>query len=144
MAILFYFVAVMAVIGVMLGSYVLGQRHRDKATDFPYESGIMTTGNARLRFPAQFYLIAMFFVIFDLESIFVFIWSVAVRELGWRGFIHMSFFIGVLLISLFYLWRSDALLINNKQSARKHLSNWLVALLSRVPKIIFFSPSSKI
>jgi NADH-quinone oxidoreductase subunit A len=114
MAILFYFVAVMAVIGVMLGSYVLGQRHRDKATDFPYESGIMTTGNARLRFPAQFYLIAMFFVIFDLESIFVFIWSVAVRELGWRGFIHMSFFIGVLLISLFYLWRSDALLINNK------------------------------
>ena len=65
-----YFAAVIAVTSLMIGvSYVLGQRHKERATGEPYESGIVSTGSARLRFSAKFYLVAMFFVIFDLERV---------------------------------------------------------------------------
>jgi NADH-quinone oxidoreductase subunit A len=105
-----YALAVVAMVGGILAiSYVLGERHREGATGTPYESGMMTTGSARLRFWADFYLIAMFFVIFDLESIFVFAWAIALRELGWAGLVAAGIFIGVLLAALGYLWRSGAL-----------------------------------
>ena len=105
----------------MLGlSYVLGQRHEDRATGSPYESGIVSAGSARVRFSAKFYLIAMFFVIFDLEAVFIFAWAVAVRETGWKGYAEVSFFIGVLLATLAYLWRVGAL--DWKQRNRRMLS----------------------
>jgi NADH-quinone oxidoreductase subunit A len=105
-----YALAVVALVAVIVGlSHVLGQRHRERATGIPYESGMMPTGSARLRFSADFYLIAMFFVIFDLESIFIFAWAVAVRELGWAGYAQVAVFIGILLAALVYLWRSGAL-----------------------------------
>lgn len=59
---------------------VLGEKHKERATGEPFESGILPTGSARLHFSAKFYLIAMFFVIFDLEAIFIFAWAVAVPE----------------------------------------------------------------
>ncbi len=90
-------------------SYVLGQRHHDRSTDSPYESGILSEGSARVRLSAKFYLVAMFFVIFDLESIFIFAWAVAVRETGWTGYLEISIFIVVLLAALGYLWRVGAL-----------------------------------
>ena len=94
----------------MLGlSYVLGQRHQDRATGSPYESGILSEGSARVRFPAKFYLVAMFFVIFDLEAVFIFAWAIAVREAGWTGYAEVSLFIMVLLATLAYLWRAGAL-----------------------------------
>ena len=94
----------------MLGlSYVLGQRHQDRATGSPYESGILSQGSARVRYPVQFYLIAMFFVIFDLEAVFIFAWAIAVRETGWRGYAEVLLFIIVLLATLAYLWRVGAL-----------------------------------
>lgn len=103
-----------AIVGIlvvaMLGlSYVLGQRHQDRATGSPYESGILSEGSARVRFPAQFYLVAMFFVIFDLEAVFIFAWAIAVRETGWKGYAEVSLFITVLLATLAYLWRIGAL-----------------------------------
>ena len=105
----------------MLGlSYVLGQHHQDRATGSPYESGIVSAGSARVRFSAKFYLIAMFFVIFDLEAVFIFAWAVAVRETGWNGYAEVSFFIGVLLATLAYLWRVGAL--DWKQRNRRMLS----------------------
>jgi NADH-quinone oxidoreductase subunit A len=94
----------------MLGlSYVLGQHHQDRATGSPYEGGILSEGSARVRFPAQFYLVAMFFVIFDLEAVFLFAWAIAVRETGWKGYAEVSLFIMVLLATLAYLWRIGAL-----------------------------------
>jgi len=90
-------------------SYLLGQRHRSKAKDEPYESGIVPTGSARLRFPAQFYLVAMLFVIFDLEAVFIFAWAIAFRELGWSGYIGALVFIGVLVVALIYAWRMGIL-----------------------------------
>lgn len=116
MAILLYVALVAIVVGVMLASYFLGERHHERATDFPYESGIVATGSARVRFPVQFYLIAMFFVIFDVESVFIVVWSVAVRDLGFLGLMHMSIFVATLLLALFYLWRSGALTIAPKQA----------------------------
>ena len=90
-------------------SYVLGERHREKQTAEPYESGIVSTGTARVRFDIKFYLIAMFFVIFDLEAVFIFAWAVSIRETGWPGFSEMMIFIGVLTAALVYLWRLGAL-----------------------------------
>ena len=94
----------------MLGlSYVLGQRHKGRHTDEPFESGIVSTGSARIRFDIRFYLVAMFFVIFDLESMFIFAWAIAAREVGWQGYIEILIFIGVLIAALIYLWRLGAL-----------------------------------
>jgi NADH-quinone oxidoreductase subunit A len=105
-----YFVAVIFLVAAMLGlSYVLGQRHADPATGEPYESGIVPTGSARLRLSADFYLVAMFFVIFDLEAVFLFAWAIAFRELGWGGYVAAVVFIAILAVALVYLWRLGAL-----------------------------------
>lgn len=107
---LIYFAATLVLVTAMLGlSYVLGQRHKGGATGEPYESGIVSTGTAQVRFDVRFYLVAMFFVIFDLETIFIFAWSVAVRELGWSGYIEILVFIGIFIAVLVYLWRIGAL-----------------------------------
>lgn len=107
---LVYFALVLAVVLGMLGlSHFLGQRHRERATDEPYESGIPPTGSARLRFDVRFYLVAMFFVIFDLEAAFLFAWAVAFRQAGWPGYFEAIVFVGVLLAGLAYLWRMGAL-----------------------------------
>jgi NADH-quinone oxidoreductase subunit A len=105
-----YLVIVLALVAAMLGlSFVLGQRHHERATDSPYESGILSQGTARVRLSARFYLVAMFFVIFDLEAVFLFAWAVSVRETGWTGYAEASVFIAVLLATLIYLWRVGAL-----------------------------------
>ena len=105
-----YFILVILLVGGMLAlSYVLGQRHNERATGSPYESGILSEGSARIRFSAKFYLVAMFFVIFDLEAVFIFAWAIVGRELGWTGYWEMLVFIMVLAAALFYLWRLGAL-----------------------------------
>jgi NADH-quinone oxidoreductase subunit A len=90
-------------------SYLLGQRHREPATNLPYEGGIQQTGSARLRFSAQFYLVAMLFVIFDVEAIFIMLWALGFYELGWPGYIGVAIFIGQLLVVLVYEWGIGAL-----------------------------------
>jgi NADH-quinone oxidoreductase subunit A len=105
-----YLAAILGLVLLMLAlSYVLGQRHSAPATVQPFESGILPVGDARLRFPAQFYLIAMFFVVFDLEVVFVYAWAVAAREAGWPGYVEILVFVLILLAALVYLWRIGAL-----------------------------------
>ena len=105
-----YFAAViLLVVGMLAVSYLLGQRHKSRATGEPYESGIVSTGTAQLRFSAQFYLVAMLFVIFDLEAVFIFAWAISFRELGWSGYIGALIFIGTLFVALLYAWRLGAL-----------------------------------
>jgi NADH-quinone oxidoreductase subunit A len=102
--------AVIALVASMLAlSHILGQRHMDRATGEPYESGIVSTGSARLRLSADFYLVAMFFVIFDLEAVFIFAWAIAFREVGWAGYMEILVFIGILIAALIYLWRQGGL-----------------------------------
>jgi NADH-quinone oxidoreductase subunit A len=90
-------------------SYVLGQHHKDRSTDLPYEGGIKQTGSARLRFSVQFYLVAMLFVIFDVEAVFIMLWALGFYELGWPGYIGVSIFIGQLVVVLIYEWGIGAL-----------------------------------
>lgn len=105
-----YGAAAAATIALMLGlSSLLGQRHRERATNEPYESGVAATGKARIRFPVKFYLTAVFFLIFDLEAAYLYAWAISVRESGWAGFIEVLVFILVLVASLIYLWRRGAL-----------------------------------
>jgi NADH-quinone oxidoreductase subunit A len=105
-----YFLLVLAlVVAMLIVSYVLGQRHDEPATGSPYESGIVSTGSAHVRLSAKFYLVAMFFVIFDLEAVFIFAWAVAGRALGWTGYFEVLVFSGVLIAALVYLWRLGAL-----------------------------------
>ena len=96
-------VIVFSLIGIMIAlSYVLGERHNEKMTNEPYESGIPPTGDARLRFSSSFYLIAMFFVIFDLDAAFIMLWAVSFRELGLPGYIGIVIFIAILMVLLVY------------------------------------------
>jgi NADH-quinone oxidoreductase subunit A len=100
---LVYAAAAIAIVAIMIGlSYILGERHKDKTTDEPYESGIPPTGNARLRFSSHFYLIAMFFVIFDLDAAFIMAWAVSFRELGLPGYLGILVFILILIAVLIY------------------------------------------
>ena len=105
-----YFVLVILLVGAMLTlSWLLGQRHNDRHTGIPYEGGVASTGSARVRLSARFYLVAMFFVVFDLETVFLFLWAVAAREAGWAGYWEAVIFVAVLLAGLVYLWRLGAL-----------------------------------
>jgi NADH-quinone oxidoreductase subunit A len=105
-----YFAAVVLIVtGMLAVSYVLGSRHRDRATGAPYESGIVSEGSARVRLSAKFYLIAMFFVVFDVEAVFIFTWALVAREAGWTAFWEITVFIAILAAALVYLWRIRAL-----------------------------------
>ncbi|CAD5109421.1 NADH-quinone oxidoreductase subunit A [Pseudomonas carbonaria] len=94
----------------MLGvSSLLGSKAWGRSKNEPFESGMLPVGSARLRLSAKFYLVAMLFVIFDVEALFLFAWSVSVRESGWAGLIEATIFIAILLAGLVYLWRIGAL-----------------------------------
>lgn len=115
-----YSIIVILLVAAMLAvSHVLGQRHSDRATGAPYEGGILSEGSARVRFSAKFYLIAMLFVIFDLEAVFLFAWAIAGRDLGWAGYAAMLFFVVTLVAALIYLWCAGAFEWSSSQRAAK-------------------------
>jgi NADH-quinone oxidoreductase subunit A len=115
-----YFLLLVFVIGViLLVSWLLGPRHREPATGAPYEGGILSEGSARVRLSARFYLIAMFFVVFDLEAVFIYSWAVAAQELGWAGYWEILIFIAVLAVALAYLWKQGALDWNPRPTSRR-------------------------
>ena len=105
-----YFIVALVVAGSMVGlSFVLGERQSDRATGQPYETGIVSTGSARVRLSVKFYIVAMLFVIFDLEAVFIFAYAVAYEEVGWPGYAGLVVFVGVLVIALIYEYRMGAL-----------------------------------
>lgn len=105
-----YTAIVLVAVGGLLGlSSLLGQRHREPATGQPYESGILHVGSGQPRIPVRFYLVAVLFVIFDLEAVYIFAWAVSAREAGWAGYVEILIFIGILAAALAYLWRVGAL-----------------------------------
>lgn len=105
-----YVVLVAVTVGAMLVvPQLLGQRHRERATGERYESGLPAAGDLPRRFSIEFYLVAILFVVFDLEAAFLFAWAVAARRLGWRGYAEMVVFVVLLLVALVYLWRTGAL-----------------------------------
>lgn len=112
---IYFALAVLLTVGMLTASHILGPRHNEPATGDFYEGGVTSSGTARLRFSVKFYLFAMFFVVFDLESVFIVSWAVALREVGWTGYIEALVFIFVLVATLVYLWRLGALDIFKKK-----------------------------
>lgn len=107
---LVYGAIVLSLVGAILGiSYVLGQRGNGRAVNEPYEGGIVSEGSARIRFSSQFYMVAMLFVIFDVETVFILSWAIAFRELGWYGYAGVAVFMVMLVVVLIYEWRMGAL-----------------------------------
>lgn len=95
--------------GALLLSSIMGPRRVTPVKFEPYECGIPAVGLARDRFSIKFYLVAMLFIIFDIEIIFLFPWAVIFRELGWFGFLEMGGFVVVLGLGLAYVWRKGGL-----------------------------------
>ncbi len=95
--------------GLLTASYVLGKRVRNQVKDTPYESGIPPTGDARQRFSVKFYLVAMLFILFDIEAIFLYPWVVVYRELKMPAFLEMLAFVVLILSGFFYIWKKGAL-----------------------------------
>ena len=93
---------------MLIGGWFLGGRARARSKNVPFESGIDSVGSARLRLSAKFYLVAMFFVIFEVEALYLFAWSTSIRESGWVGFVEAAIFIFVLLAGLVYRVRIGA------------------------------------
>jgi NADH-quinone oxidoreductase subunit A len=109
MSLSLYIFGVFVVVSVMLSSYFLGERSFGHERAGIYESGIKGFGLSRPPFFAHYFLLAILFVIFDMESAFLYLWSSSIRELGWPGFIKMAFFIGMLVLGLVYAFRLGVL-----------------------------------
>ena len=95
--------------GLLTASFVLGKRVRNRVKDIPYESCITPTGDARHRFSVKFYLVAMLFILFDIEAIFLYPWVVVYRELRMFAFVEMLVFVIMTLSGFFYIWKKGAL-----------------------------------
>lgn len=95
--------------GLVGGGLLLGKRFRNAAKDTPYESGMQPIGSARERFSVKFYLVAMVFILFDIEAIFLYPWAMVFRELKMFAFVEMMLFIGLVLAGFFYIWKKGVL-----------------------------------
>jgi NADH-quinone oxidoreductase subunit A len=87
---------------------LLGPRRRNAVKDQPYESGMLPLGDARRPFPVQFYVVAVLFILFDVEVILLYPWAVTLRQLGPFGLIEMAVFLLILLVGFYYAWKNDA------------------------------------
>lgn len=90
-------------------SFLLGRRRPDAAKESPYECGVPLFGDARAKMKVRFYLVAILFIIFDVEVAFLFPWAVCLEALGWAGFASMMLFLGVLTVGFIYEWKKGAL-----------------------------------
>jgi len=106
---LFTLMSLGLVVGLLLVSSWLGEKKPNPEKLRPYECGVLPTGTARFPYPVAFYRIAAFFLIFDVEAAIVFSWAIAFDRLGWSGWFQISFFMIILLVSLFYVWKKGGL-----------------------------------
>ncbi len=105
-----YFVGVVGlIIGILLLGHFLGPRRTGRGRLAPFESGIVPLGFGRFRTSVHFYVVAILFVIFDMEAVFIFAWAVAVEETGWTGYAAFVLFVVILVVALAYEWALGAL-----------------------------------
>ena len=96
-------------VATLAASHFLGRRVNDPAKLSPYECGVTPVGTARERFHTRFYLVAMLFIVFDIETVFIYPWAVVFKQLAMFGLIEMGVFIAILLAGLVYVWGKGAL-----------------------------------
>ena len=102
-------ISVLQAVGMVALSHLASPTRPTPAKSSPYESGIVPLGSTRERFSVKFYLVAIMFIVFDLETIFLIPWAVKMRELGWSGFVAVSIFLVVLTVGLVYEWKRGGL-----------------------------------
>ncbi|MGQ0657833.1 MAG: NADH-quinone oxidoreductase subunit A [Chromatiales bacterium] len=108
-------VLVFIVVGILVGTvaiaigFLLGRREPYDEKLAPYECGFEAFEDARMKFDVRYYLVAILFIVFDLEIAFLFPWAVALREIGFAGFIAMMVFLAILVIGFVYEWKKGAL-----------------------------------
>jgi NADH-quinone oxidoreductase subunit A len=95
--------------GMVLLSWLIGWRRPTRAKMAPYECGMAPIGDARERFSVKFYLVAMLFILFDVEAVFLYPWAVILRDLKMFGFWEMLVYIGIVLVGFFYIWKKGVL-----------------------------------
>jgi NADH-quinone oxidoreductase subunit A len=95
--------------GAIAAGFVLGEHRPDAAKNSPYECGFQAFENARMKFDVRYYLVAILFIIFDLEIAFLFPWAVVLGDLGVVGFAAMLVFLGILVVGFVYEWKKGAL-----------------------------------
>ena len=106
--------------GVMIGlSLLLGPKNPTPEKMAPYECGMPAVGDARERQSVKFYLVAMIFLLFDIEVAFLYPWAMALRDLGWTGFVQVLLFMALLLAGYIYVWRKGALDWGNEIAGRR-------------------------
>jgi NADH-quinone oxidoreductase subunit A len=105
------FIGVAVIVGVVMEGlgFVLGTRRPDSEKLSPYECGFEAFEDARMKFDVRFYLVAILFIIFDLEIAFLFPWAVVLDQIGMVGFLAMMVFLGILVIGFIYEWKKGAL-----------------------------------
>jgi NADH-quinone oxidoreductase subunit A len=107
---LIHLLVAVALAGMLTGiSVLIGWRRPSRVKQEPYECGIAPTGDARQPFSVRFYLVAMVFILFDVEAIFLYPWAYIFRSLRWYGFAEMMMYIAILLVGYLYLWKKGAL-----------------------------------
>jgi NADH-quinone oxidoreductase subunit A len=94
---------------LIMASEFVGQHKRTKAKDQPYECGMLPTGDARERFSVHFYMVALLFILFDIEAIFLYPWALVYHDLKVFGFVEMLVYIVILFVGYIYLWKKGAL-----------------------------------
>lgn len=107
--VIYMLLAAVTIASMVVIPQLVGQRHHERTTAERYESGLPEAGELPQRFSIEFFLLAILFVVFDLESVFIFAWAVAARPLGWTGYIEIVVFVVLLVAALAYLWRTGAL-----------------------------------
>lgn len=108
--ILFFIVAMVLVGGAIIFSYFIAPRSSNPQKFDPYECGIPTQGTTWLQFNVGYYLFAILFLIFDVETVFIFPWAVVMRELGMVAFVEIIIFFFILILGLAYAWKKKALI----------------------------------
>jgi NADH-quinone oxidoreductase subunit A len=96
-------------VGIVTLSWLLGKRRPTRAKMSPYECGMAPVGDARERFSVKFYLVAMLFILFDVEAVFLYPWAVILRDLKMFGFWEMLVYIAIVLVGFFYVWKKGVL-----------------------------------
>ena len=90
-------------------SFLIGRKVKNKVKDMPYECGIAPTGDARERFSVKFYLVAMLFILFDIEAIFLYPWAVVYKDLKMFAFVEMLMFVALVMAGFFFVWKKGVL-----------------------------------
>jgi NADH-quinone oxidoreductase subunit A len=119
---LLHFMIAFAVAGAIVTlSWLIGQRKPTRAKMSPYECGVPPVGDARERFSVKFYLVAMLFILFDVEAVFLYPWAIILRELKMFGFLEMLVYVAIVLVGLFYVWKKGVLDWGATSGTRGHV-----------------------